>query len=54
MKIDLQNTQTLKLKLKWKVFTKVIMRPRKQAWVLNRHCLIKREAFNLSKDRMPN
>jgi hypothetical protein len=42
LKIDLQNITT---KLNWKLFKKVIKKPSKEAWALDRHgVLIKREA----------
>ncbi len=31
-------------KLNWELFTKVIKKPSKEAWVSDRQCLIKREA----------
>jgi hypothetical protein len=34
----------IRSKLKWKLFTKVIKRQSKEAWLLDRQCLIQREA----------
>ncbi len=50
LKIDLQNTKNIATKLNWKLFTKVIKRPSKEAWGLVRNrVLLKEECkrFNL-------
>ncbi len=38
------NYANITTKLKWKLFTKVIKRPCKEAWVGQTECIIKREA----------
>ena len=39
LNIDFTKYTNITTKLNWKLFTKVIKKPSKEAWVLNRQCL---------------